>query len=491
MTGRIQSGPADGPERSQWGMANIQPRRNKNGTIVSYSIRVYKGRDPNTGKQLTPYSTTWRPPAGWSEKRIRKEAERQAVHFEKKCREGRIFDGRVTFGEYAEYVMRLKEQSGVKHLTLLHYRQNLDRILPSLGRLKLTYIRPQHLNLLYEELSKPGGRKNSDRAVARPELKEVLQNRDLGHRLRDRYGRELRFDTALQGKHVSLVTAQRMADTLNLPLETLFRIERDLTPLCSRTIRNCHLLASGILGQAEREMLIPYNPASRATPPRVTPSSPNYYQLEVVEQILSALNREPIKWRALIQLLLVTGCRRGEILGLKWDKVDSLNRQITIDCTLLYASDRGVYEGTPKTKGSIRSIKLPEQTVELLESYRCWQEQQKRRLGAEWTPSPFVFTGEKGGPMNPSQLGNWLDRFARRHNLPHLNPHAFRHTMTSVLFFNGVDSVSISRRLGHASVSTTTNLYSHVMEQAENRISDCVADVLLTSQKKRRKKTNS
>ena len=93
--------------------------------------------------------------------------------------------------------------------------------------------------------------------------------------------------------------------------------------------------------------------------------------------------------------------------------------------------------------------------------------------------------------MNPSQLGNWLDRFARRHNLPHLNPHAFRHTMTSVLFFNGVDSVSISRRLGHASVSTTTNLYSHVMEQAENRISDCVADVLLTSHKKRRKKTNS
>ena len=134
-------------------MANIQPRRNKNGTIVSYSIRVYKGRDPNTGKQLTPYSTTWRPPAGWSEKRIRKEAERQAVLFEKKCREGRIFDGRVTFGEYAEYVMRLKEQSGVKHLTLLHYRQNLDRILPSLGRLKLTDIRPQHLNLLYEELS--------------------------------------------------------------------------------------------------------------------------------------------------------------------------------------------------------------------------------------------------------------------------------------------------------------------------------------------------
>ena len=83
--------------------------------------------------------------------------------------------------------------------------------------------------------------------------------------------------------------------------------------------------------------------------------------------------------------------------------------------------------------------------------------------------------------MNPSQLGNWLVRFQRRHNLPHLNPHAFRHTMTSMLFFHGVDSVSISHRLGHSSVFTTTSIYSHVMQQAESRISDCMADVLLTT----------
>lgn len=87
--------------------------------------------------------------------------------------------------------------------------------------------------------------------------------------------------------------------------------------------------------------------------------------------------------------------------------------------------------------------------------------------------------------MNPSQLGNWLVRFQRRHNLPHLNPHAFRHTMTSMLFFHGVDSVSISHRLGHSSVSTTTSIYSHVMQQAESRISDCMADVLLATQKGR------
>ncbi len=53
-------------------MANIQERKNKEGKLISYSIRVYRGRDPETGKQLTPYSCTWRVPEGWGEKRARR-----------------------------------------------------------------------------------------------------------------------------------------------------------------------------------------------------------------------------------------------------------------------------------------------------------------------------------------------------------------------------------------------------------------------------------
>ena len=60
-----------------------------------------------------------------------------------------------------------------------------------------------------------------------------------------------------------------------------------------------------------------------------------------------------------------------------------------------------------------------------------------------------------------------------------INPHAFRHTMASMLYFNGVDSVSISKRLGHAQVSTTANIYAHVMEEADQRNADILADVFL------------
>ena len=55
--------------------------------------------------------------------------------------------------------------------------------------------------------------------------------------------------------------------------------------------------------------------------------------------------------------------------------------------------------------------------------YRQWQQALKEELGERWEESPYVFPGERGGRMNPSQLGNWLGRFQKRHSLPHLNPH--------------------------------------------------------------------
>ena len=72
-----------------------------------------------------------------------------------------------------------------------------------------------------------------------------------------------------------------------------------------------------------------------------------------------------------------------------------------------------------------------------------------------------------------------LAEFSKRHGLPYINPPAFRYMQASMLFFNGIDSVSISHRLGHAHVSTTTDIYSHVIKEAKERISDCVADVIL------------
>lgn len=70
-------------------------------------------------------------------------------------------------------------------------------------------------------------------------------------------------------------------------------------------------------------------------------------------------------------------------------------------------------------------------------------------------------------------------KFSKKYNLPHINAHAFRHTMASMLYFNGVDSVSISKRLGHAQVSTTANIYAHIIEEADQRNADILSDIFL------------
>ena len=91
----------------------------------------------------------------------------------------------------------------------------------------------------------------------------------------------------------------------------------------------------------------------------------------------------------------------------------------------------------------------------------------------------ILFTQDDGKPMHPDSVTTWLDRFAKRHGFRHINPHAFRHSMASLLYFNGMDSVSISKRLGHAQVSTTADIYAPVIEKADQRSADILADVFL------------
>ena len=234
-----------------------------------------------------------------------------------------------------------------------------------------------------------------------------------------------------------------------------------------------------MLEQAAKEGLVPFNVASRATLPKAERKQVNYFQPEQVAAIREALELEPLKWKTLVHMLLITGARRGEILGLKWPEVDFDRNQIHICNNILYRSDRGIYEDTPKTATSNRYVVLPAETMQLLRKYRAWQNEERLRLGEYYQYQGFLFTQENGNPMHPDSITSWLTKFSKRHGLPHINAHAFRHTMASMLYFNGVDSVSISKRLGHAQVSTTADIYAHVIAEADQKNADILADIFL------------
>jgi integrase len=390
-------------------MANIQPRTNKSGKIISYSIRVHKGRDMN-GKQLKPYTMTWIVPEGWNKSRIEKAVQAEAVLFEEKCKKGIVADNKQSFEKYAHYVIDLKERTGIKHRTIIGYRNLMPRIAPAIGHIKLADLRPQHLNSFYEQLSKDG---------------------------------------------MNLKTGKKLS---------------------AKTILEYHSFIRAVLSNAEKESLVIFNVARKATPPKVTHKEANFLEEEVIKNVLFYLNNEPKKWQAAMQLLIFTGCRRGEIMGLKWNKINFKDCTIRIEANLLYTKEKGIFSDTTKTESSKRTIKIPQETINILKSYKKECNAKRLSLGSHWHDTDFVFVQEDGKPMHPDSLTDYCVTFRKRYNkiikkenlelsqnnqiklLPRINPHSFRHSQASLLFFNGADAITISKRLGHAKVSTTSLL---------------------------------
>lgn len=439
-----------------------------------YEIRVSAGYD-STGKQIMR-QFTWHP-GNLTPKQEEKELQRQIVAFEKKVKQGYVIDEKMTFEKYADYVIKLKQRTGAKHRTIERYTALLVRINPAIGFMKLDEIRPAHLNSFYTELLKP---KTERQASAKIDLQALIKARKIALlTISKACGISASTLRGAYSKPVTMETAGGWATALGGKVTDYFKVAESQAVLSNKTVLEYHRLISTIMEQAEKEMLIPYNPAHRATPPKLIKKDPNYFQPETVGAIREALELEPLKWKTATHLLLLSGCRRGEILGLKWAKVNFKSCTIIIDNALLYSADIGIYEDTPKTKTSVRSIKLPAETMDLLAAWKREQTRQRIASGDIWTYTDFVFTKDNGQPMHPDSLTDWLGKFSRRHDLPHINPHAFRHTMASLLYFNGVDSVTISKRLGHSKVSTTSDIYAHVIKQADEQAADCLGDIIL------------
>lgn len=461
-------------------VANIQERRDKTGKLISYSVRVHRGRGPD-GKQLKPWTATFDVSPTWTEKSARKKAADFAATFEKECRAGVTSDSRQTFQAYCDYVLELKESRGAKHSTIVRYRELTDRIYPAIGHIKLKDLRADHLNSLYTALGKERSGTGSAHATAKVDLVPLLKEKSLTRAsIADSTGASLRavYD-AVKGKPVNVEAAKAISEALGRSLDKTFTIEKNSRTLSPKTVLEHHRLISTVLDQASKEGLVPFNVASKATLPKVQKKEVNYFQPEQVAAIREALEREPVKWRTLVHLLLITGARRGEVLGLKWDKVDFEGNRIHICNNVLYSPDRGVYEDTPKTATSDRYISLPAETMQLLRQYRAWQSGERLRLGGYYQDQGFLFAQDSGKPMHPDNVNVWLRNFSKRHGLPYINPHAFRHTMASILRFSGADDVSVSKRLGHSSVSVTNNIYSHLIKKADQRNADILSDVLL------------
>ncbi|WP_163579056.1 site-specific integrase [Gracilibacillus saliphilus] len=200
--------------------------------------------------------------------------------------------------------------------------------------------------------------------------------------------------------------------------------------------------------------------------PRVEREEIEYWSEKEVQQFISHLNSK--NHRTPIILALATGMRKGEVLGLTWSKIDLDNETISVTHQLKQQEkDNGdkewILSPQLKTKTSYRTIKIDDDTVELLKMHKKQQEKDKMKLGEDYMDKDLVCATTIGDFIKPSYMRTVFNRTIEKSGVKKISFHGLRHTHATLLLANGVHPKVVQERLGHRSIQTTLDTYSHII----------------------------
>ncbi len=242
--------------------------------------------------------------------------------------------------------------------------------------------------------------------------------------------------------------------------------------LSPTTVRYIHVILHGALADATDLGLVAENPASRAKPPRLCPSSheTSVWCADDLHRFLRSIADEPLY--PAVHLAALTGMRRGEILGLRWGDLDLPNRRLVVRHTLVSIAYE-VHESTPKTHRP-RQVDLDEGTAQTLAQHQATLIANGRGVGF----SDLVFTDEAGARLHPDLFTQRFDRLVARSGLRRIRLHDLRHTHATLGLAAGVPVRVMSERLGHASPEFTMRQYQHVLPGMQAAAAQQIADLL-------------
>ncbi len=450
-------------------MANICKRAN------SYRITVSCGIN-GKNKHIRKYKTVT-PPPGLTPKQEQKFVEKAASEFEQKCKTGQVLDESTRLNDFAEKWFNDYAEKQLEPRTVARYRDIYKRIGVALGNMKLSAIQPHHLLEFYENLAEKGVR--CINYVPLPILADTIK--ETGKSL-EALGKDIGVAQSVMrsckhGRTVTLKSAEKVADHFKVPLTELFEPGED-KGLSDKTIREHHVLLSSIFSTAVQWQVIFSNPCERVKPPKVEYKESRYLDENGAAALFEALEGEPYQYAVMIQLFVHTGLRRAELCGLSWEDIDFINKQIYVHKNSLYLPKKGIFESKTKTRKSTRVIKISEDVLDIINEYRKWQNDLKAERGSYWQESGRLFTKDNGQPIFPDTISKWFHEFVQRKQLPDVCVHSLRHTNATLMIAAGTPLKIVSDRLGHASIQTTGNIYSHQLQSADAVAADNIAAML-------------
>jgi integrase len=232
------------------------------------------------------------------------------------------------------------------------------------------------------------------------------------------------------------------------------------TGLGQRSVRYIHITLHKALKSAVKLGMIARNLADAVNPPRVQRPELRTWDEDDIQTFLEYAKDSP--YYTLFFTALYTGMRRSELLALRWGDIDFIMGQVHVNRSLHYLKAGEVEFRQPKTASGRRSIALPASAILTLTEHMEKQKLERAMLGIPLTDSGLVFSSPEGKPLLPDTVTHAWNNLVRRIGLKPISLHSCRHTHASLLLKQGIHPKVVQERLGHSSIHTTIDTYSHV-----------------------------
>ena len=287
----------------------------------------------------------------------------------------------------------------------------------------------------------------SDRKAS---TKELYANLARNHLEPEPFG-ALRLDRLKPFDVERLILSMRVKTKPGRPTED----EPDPEPvraLSDSTIRQVYTILRAALDGAVRDGLLARNPAAAVRRPGVEQGEASYLPSDDVSKLLRAASGS--RYYPVLALIATTGLRRGEALGLSWDKVDLDAGLLKVTATLNRVDGRLVCS-EPKTQRARRTMPLTPTMVALLRKHKATQAAERLRAANQWDDNGLVFTSELGSPVDPRNILRTVEVAARKAGVEGVGVHTLRHSAAVAWLESGTRIKAVADLLGHSSIAIT------------------------------------
>lgn len=422
-------------------MAHIEKR----GT--SYRISVYLGRDKDN-KRI--YKRTTYTPSETAPTKIEREVQSYAIAFEERVKKGILLDGdSLTFNDFIE---QWDKNFAIQNLSISTYEcyKSLIRLYLAdiLGNIKMTKITALHMQNIYNDMfanNKSVGTIQKVHRVASNIFNHAVKWNVIEHNI---------------CKNTDLPRKQKKNEI------HCFNIEQ----------------ANTFLRILEEPVTTTYSSHCR------TINNTSYSVDEYTET-----RNIPLQFQIFYEIALLGGLRRGEIISLTWNDINTSNNTISISKSTACVKGNQ-YVKAPKTAAGYRTITLPRRVFDKLNKWHTEQLHSSLRLGNLWEgyrgkdfDNNFIFIQETGKQMHLSTPTKRFKSILETYNkyvendddkLPVIRLHDLRHTSASLLISQNVDIRTISNRLGHSHTSVTLDIYSHAISELDEKASNALDSLI-------------